>query len=211
MSEEVKSPVANRRLQASNGARRSVARRFGLPELLCLALLLLAALPTAAKADDPSSRPLTIETPQGLTGGPEKWVSPEGLSSTIQVMLLLTVLSLAPSILLMTTCFVRVVVVLSMLRQALGPDASAQPGAPLAGDVHHAPGHGADLEAGLRPVDRPLYEQADRAGGRLDAGAAPIRRFMRRRSSGPATPTTCSCSGSMHRPCPPRPTTTTCL
>ena len=35
-------------------------------------------------------------------------------------MLLLTVLSLAPAILLMTTCFVRVAVVLSMLRQALG-------------------------------------------------------------------------------------------
>ena len=58
--------------------------------------------------------------PQELTSGPEKWVSPEGLSSTIQVMLLLTVLSLAPAVLLMTTCFVRVAVVLSMLRQALG-------------------------------------------------------------------------------------------
>ena len=55
-----------------------------------------------------------------LSAGPEKWVSPEGLGSTIQVMLLLTVLSLAPAILLMTTCFVRVAVVLSMLRQALG-------------------------------------------------------------------------------------------
>ena len=58
--------------------------------------------------------------PDGLTAGPKGWTSPEGLSSTLQVMLLLSVLSLAPAALLMTTCFVRVVVVLSLLRQAIG-------------------------------------------------------------------------------------------
>ena len=63
---------------------------------------------------------MSIGLPKELLGGPEKWTGPEGLSSTIQVMLLLTVLSLAPAILLMTTCFVRVIVVLSMLRQAIG-------------------------------------------------------------------------------------------
>ncbi len=68
----------------------------------------------------PANGPLTLEVPQELAGGPEEWTSPEGLSSTIQVMLLLTVLSLAPAILLMTTCFVRVVVVLGLLRQAIG-------------------------------------------------------------------------------------------
>jgi flagellar biosynthetic protein FliP len=35
-------------------------------------------------------------------------------------MVLLTVISLAPAVLLMTTCFVRIVVVLGLLRQALG-------------------------------------------------------------------------------------------
>ena len=58
--------------------------------------------------------------PDGLTAGPKGWTSPEGLSSTLQVMLLLAVLSLAPAALLMTTCFVRIVVVLSLLRQAIG-------------------------------------------------------------------------------------------
>jgi flagellar biosynthetic protein FliP len=47
-------------------------------------------------------------------------LSPNGLSSTLKVMLLLTVLSLAPSILIMTTCFIRFVIVLGLLRQALG-------------------------------------------------------------------------------------------
>ncbi|NQT41060.1 MAG: flagellar type III secretion system pore protein FliP [Planctomycetes bacterium] len=63
---------------------------------------------------------LTMEVPEGLAGGLEKWTSPEGLSSTLQVMLLLTVLSMAPAVLLMTTCFVRIVVVLALLRQAIG-------------------------------------------------------------------------------------------
>jgi flagellar biosynthetic protein FliP len=39
---------------------------------------------------------------------------------TSRVMLVLTVVSLAPALLIMTTCFVRLVVVLSLLRQALG-------------------------------------------------------------------------------------------
>ncbi len=47
-------------------------------------------------------------------------MSRDGLSSTLQIMLLLTVLSMAPAILLMTTSFVRVIVVLGLLRQALG-------------------------------------------------------------------------------------------
>jgi flagellar biosynthetic protein FliP len=55
-----------------------------------------------------------------ITSGPEKWTSPQGLHSTLQVMLLLTVLSMAPAILLMTTSFVRIIVVLGLLKQALG-------------------------------------------------------------------------------------------
>ena len=58
--------------------------------------------------------------PPFLTAGPEVWTSPEGLTSSLKIMLLLTVLSLAPAALLMTTCFVRIVVVLGLLRQALG-------------------------------------------------------------------------------------------
>ena len=50
----------------------------------------------------------------------DQMLSPGGLTSTLKVMLLLTVLSLAPSILIMTTCFIRFVIVLGLLRQALG-------------------------------------------------------------------------------------------
>ena len=44
----------------------------------------------------------------------------ENLSSAMQIVILLTVLSLAPAILIMMTSFTRIVIVLSLLRQALG-------------------------------------------------------------------------------------------
>lgn len=70
-----------------------------------------------------ANKPSSVESSdwtKGLLAGPRQWTSPEGLSSAIQILLLLTVLSLAPAILLMTTCFVRLVVVLGLLRQAIG-------------------------------------------------------------------------------------------
>ena len=48
------------------------------------------------------------------------WITPEQFDSTLQTVLLLGAVSLAPAIVLMTTCFVRIVVVLGLLRAALG-------------------------------------------------------------------------------------------
>ena len=45
---------------------------------------------------------------------------PEKVSSALQILMLLTVLALAPSILIMTTSFSRIIIVLSFLRQAMG-------------------------------------------------------------------------------------------
>ena len=44
----------------------------------------------------------------------------ENFSAALQLIVLLTVLSLAPAILIMMTCFTRIIIVLSLLRQALG-------------------------------------------------------------------------------------------
>ncbi|AAM24648.1 flagellar type III secretion system pore protein FliP [Caldanaerobacter subterraneus] len=46
--------------------------------------------------------------------------SPSNLSTSLQIVLLLTVLTLAPSILIMMTSFTRIVIVLAFLRNALG-------------------------------------------------------------------------------------------
>jgi len=45
--------------------------------------------------------------------------TPQEISTALQVLVLLSVLTLAPAILIMTTCFTRVIVVLALLRQAL--------------------------------------------------------------------------------------------
>lgn len=44
----------------------------------------------------------------------------QGVATSVQILILLTILSVAPSIILMTTCFVRFIIVFSMLRQAMG-------------------------------------------------------------------------------------------
>lgn len=88
------------------------------------ALLLFAiGLPTATIILTADAAAQTSTLPSTLidqVGGPNDWTKPERLTSTLQVMLMLTVVSLAPAILLMTTSFVRIVVVLGLLRQALG-------------------------------------------------------------------------------------------
>jgi flagellar biosynthetic protein FliP len=94
---------------------RSQRLRQGM-RVVAIALLVLACVaPAAAQTEVPAASLL----PQSI-GGPGDWTSPKGLASTLQVMLLLTVVSLAPAILLMTTGFVRIIVVLGLLRQALG-------------------------------------------------------------------------------------------
>jgi len=52
--------------------------------------------------------------------GLEQLLSPSGLTPTLKVMLLLSLLSVAPAVLIMTTSFVRFVIVFGLLRQALG-------------------------------------------------------------------------------------------
>jgi flagellar biosynthesis protein FliP len=77
--------------------------------------------------EPPSMNPLSVMADaanllprQGGTAGGVTSEGPKGLSTVLNIMLMLTVLALAPSILLMTTCFVRIVVVLALLRQAIG-------------------------------------------------------------------------------------------
>ncbi len=108
--------------------RPSLAIRL-LALLIPFVAVAATAAPTWGQEANPSPAPVLLEretvaipaeTLELLGGGPEQWTSPEGLTSSLQVMLLLTVLSLAPAILLMTTCYVRIIIVLGLLRQAIG-------------------------------------------------------------------------------------------
>ena len=55
-----------------------------------------------------------------VTLGVEEAQSPQQVSTALQVLFILTVLSVTPAIILMTTCFTRIVIVLGFLRQAMG-------------------------------------------------------------------------------------------
>jgi flagellar biosynthetic protein FliP len=115
----------------------------------------------------------------GGMGGPAEWTSPQGLASTLQIMLLLTVVSLAPAILLMTTSFVRIIVVLGLLRQALGtqqlpPSQVITSIALFMTLLLMAPIWSETYEKGIKPYTNSEIglEEA------FTRGVAPIRRFM---------------------------------
>jgi flagellar biosynthetic protein FliP len=61
----------------------------------------------------------------GVTGSKEE--SKGGLSTAVSILVVLTVITLAPSIMLMTTCFVRILIVLGLLKQAMGTQSVPPP------------------------------------------------------------------------------------
>jgi flagellar biosynthetic protein FliP len=69
--------------------------------------------PGAAPGAAPAPNPLSLPQLPDLTRR-------DNFSAAMQIIILLTVLSLAPAILLMMTSFTRIVIVLALLRQALG-------------------------------------------------------------------------------------------
>lgn len=77
---------------------------------------------------DSASKALPGASGQGSGGspGPGPGQGP-GISPIISVLVLLTVVSLAPAVMLMTTCFVRIIVVLGLLKQAMGTQSIPPP------------------------------------------------------------------------------------
>lgn len=75
--------------------------------------LLLLCVPLVALAVDPVPLPV-------INFGIESSSDPDRVSVTLQILFLLTILTLAPAILMLMTSFVRIIIVLGFLRQALG-------------------------------------------------------------------------------------------
>jgi flagellar biosynthetic protein FliP len=116
-----------------------------------------------------------------LAGDADTWTSREGLSSSLRIVLLLTVLSLAPAVLMMTTSFVRIIVVLGLLRQAMGTQQIPP------GQVMTALALFMTLLI-MAPVWKDVYDNAiapyTEAGSEMtmqeawENGSGPIRKFM---------------------------------
>jgi flagellar biosynthetic protein FliP len=83
------------------------------PEVLLLVILFTVLGPGVASAE-----PLSLPNISLTVGGNAD--SPDKVATVIQLLFILTVLSLTPAILLMLTSFTRIVIVLSLLRQAMG-------------------------------------------------------------------------------------------
>ncbi len=79
-----------------------------------IAICLLIALPSPGW-----SQSAELETPL-LSIGMQRGDDPGRTTVVLQIFLLMTVLSIAPSILIMLTSFTRIIIVLSLLRRALG-------------------------------------------------------------------------------------------
>lgn len=74
-----------------------------------------------------ASRVSTSSGDGGSASSDGKDPSKTGLSTALNILVVLTVLSLAPSIVLMCTCFIRILIVLGFLRQALGTSSIPPP------------------------------------------------------------------------------------
>jgi flagellar biosynthetic protein FliP len=136
------------------------------PRRLVLLVLFGCALATGAYAQD-----ISINFGQGL-----------GLSErALQLVALLTILSLAPSILVMVTSFTRIVVVLSLLRTAIGTQ-TAPPNTVMTGLALFltafvmAPTFQAAYDQGIRPfIAGEIREQEA-----FERASQPFRTFMLR-------------------------------
>lgn len=140
-----------------------------LTTLLCLAFPLVALAQEAAAAAAGGGSAINIDFGTGA-----------GLSErVVQLVGLMTVLSLAPSIVIMTTSFVRIVVVLSLLRTALGmqqspPNAVLVSLALFLSAIVMAPTWQDAYDSGIRP----LMDQQMELPQAFDAASEPVKTFM---------------------------------
>jgi flagellar biosynthetic protein FliP len=90
----------------------------------CLAATVLVLSTTApASAQALTNSPASLDNPLGIPDVSQ--VAPvatdaKGVTASLRILVLLTILTIAPSILIMMTSFTRIVVVLALLRQAIG-------------------------------------------------------------------------------------------
>ncbi len=134
-----------------------------------LAAVVAGVLPAIALAQAAGGSAVNIDlgTGAGLT------------ERVVQLIGLLTVLSLAPSIVIMTTSFVRIIVVLSLLRTALGlqqspPNAVLISLALFLSAIVMAPTWQASYQAGIKP----LLDKQMELPQAFAASSQPVKTFM---------------------------------
>ncbi len=136
------------------------------------------ALPAVARAQTPPFFPLP-----SLKIGVGAATNPGQVAVTLQILLLLTVLSLAPSFIILLTSFTRIIIVFSFLRSALGSQTSP-PNQVLIGFALiltffiMAPVFNQINRQALQPYLKGTISQTQAAGNALQ----PLRTFMLRQT-----------------------------
>jgi flagellar biosynthetic protein FliP len=115
-------PTASKRTYKVQ-AKEKALKHARLPVVILAAVLLLAVFTATAYAEplrpDPTASPGATATVQN--NDINTLINlPTDPAVSVQIVLLLTILSLAPSILIMLTGFTRIIIVLSFTRNALG-------------------------------------------------------------------------------------------
>jgi flagellar biosynthetic protein FliP len=141
-----------------------------LPGIKSVALLVLLACPLMAMAQQ-AGLPAWTSTP--TPGGGQSY------SLSLQTLLLLTALSFLPAALLMMTSFTRIIIVLSLLRQALGTQ-SAPPNQVMIGLALFLTLFvmGPVFDKIYADAYQPLSENKITMSQALDRGVAPLKTFM---------------------------------
>ncbi len=103
-------PFTTRLIHALTGSRAL---------LILLGLGMLSGLITGLGAQAVNTPAPEMVVPQ-ISVGVNRAGSPQEVSASLQVLFLLTILTLAPSILIMTTAFTRIIIVLAIMRSAMG-------------------------------------------------------------------------------------------
>jgi flagellar biosynthetic protein FliP len=144
------------------------SRATAVKSLLMLAAL---ALPLMAGADSSVGIPAFTATP--AAGGGTNYTLP------IQTMLLMTALTFIPAALLLMTAFTRIIIVLSLLRQALGTQ-SAPPNQVMVGLALFLTLFvmGPTFDKIYTEAYLPLQENKINMSTAIDKGAAPLKTFM---------------------------------
>jgi flagellar biosynthetic protein FliP len=138
---------------------------------VALAFVLLLGLPAAAQALGAPAAPAGVQI---SLGGQE-----EGMAGSLKLVLLLTGMALIPAALMTMTCFTRIIIVLSLLRQALGTQ-QTPPNQVLIGlslfltMFIMAP----TLSQIEQDAYQPYIEGKISTDQALERGAAPLRTFM---------------------------------
>lgn len=144
------------------------------------------AAPEPVPARLPSVRFDAAAQPAVLESQSAPIADPAVVGTSLKVLVAATVLGLVPSILMMTTCFVRFAVVLGLLRQALGTP-QALPNQVLTAlgmfltFMVMAPVWQRSYDEGIRPYTNPAVgEQSLDEATAFQRSAAPLRDFMAR-------------------------------